>query len=299
MGATLSVVPTLPVLLMLLHSRRQYSSRLTREEHSFQLLALRGADPKKRLGPIALSFIALACLLSGIALGTLLRTALPEQSLSGDAKDVVRLGTGLIGTIAALVLGLLIASAKSAHDTQNAQVRQMTANIILLDSLLATFGAEARVPRELLRQVVVSLVDRVWHHSRIHVAAPFEASSEADALTAQIQQLSPETEVQHSLHARMMKITTEMWRTRLLLFTEKDEALPMPFLVVLVFWLAIIFISFSLFAQPGPIVIGALLIFALSATGAIYLILELSQPFGGLMQIRSEPLRKALLPLDR
>src|SRR5262249_19208302 len=149
------------------------------DERSFQLFASRGGEAKGRLGPIALSFLALACLLSGILLGTLLRAALPEQSLSGDSKDVVRLGTGLIGTIAALVLGLLIASAKSSHDTQNAQVRQMTANIILLDSLLAEFGAEAQVARQLLRQVVVSLVDRVWHHSKIHVAAPFAASSEA------------------------------------------------------------------------------------------------------------------------
>jgi hypothetical protein len=266
-------------------------------ERSRHPLAAPGADGKKRLSPIALSVIALTCLLSGIVLGTLLRNALPEQSLSGDAKDVVRLGTGLIGTIAALVLGLLIASAKSSHDTQHAQVRQMTANIILLDSLLAEFGADARRPRELLRQVVVSLVERVWNQGRRHVAAAFEASSEAEALNAQIHQLSPQTDMQRSLHARMLKTTTEIWRMRLLLFTEKDDALPMPFLVVLVFWLTIIFVSFSLFAQPSPMVLGELLIFALSATGAIYLILELSQPFAGLMRIHSDPLRNALQPL--
>src|SRR5262245_25506788 len=290
------------VLVMLLSRRSslgpERSSRPIGERRLFQWLSSGGADAKKQPSPIALSFIALACIVSGIVLGTLLRNALPEQSLSGDAKDVVRLGTGLVGTIAALVLGLLIASAKSSHDTQNAQVRQMTANTILLDSLLAQFGREARVPRELLRQVVLSLVDRVWQDNRSHVAVPYEVSSEAEALNAQIRQLSPQTEAQHSLHGRIMKMTTAMWQTRLLLFTEKDEALPMPFLVVLVFWLTIIFVSFSLFAQPSAMVIGALLIFALSVTGAIYLILEMSQPFGGLMQIRSDPLRNALLPLD-
>ena len=257
-----------------------------------------GADAKEHPNPITLSLIALACIISGILLGALLRSALPEQSLGGDAKDVVRLGTGLIGTIAALVPGLLIAAAKSSHDTQNAQVKQMTANIILLDSLLAEFGEEERVARELLRRVVVNLVNRVWQDSRINVVAPYEASSEAKAFNAQIQQLSSQTEVQQSLHARIIKMTTELWRTRLLLFTEKDDALPMPFLVVLVFWITIIFASFSLFAPPTPMVIGELLVFALSVTGAIYLILELSQPFVGLMQIRSDPLRNALLPLD-
>ena len=266
---------------------------------SMQRLALSRGDTKRRPNPIVLSFIAFACIISGIALGTVLRNALSEQSLGGDAKDIVRLGTGLIGTIAALVLGLLIAAAKSSHDTQNAQVRQMTVNIILLDSLLAEFGAEARVPRELLRRVVVNLVNRVWHDNRISVVAHYEASSEAEALNSQILQLSRQTETQNSLHARMIKVTAELWRTRLLLFTEKDDALPMPFLVVLVFWITIIFVSFSLFAQPTPMVIGELLIFALSVTGAVYLILELSQPFRGLMQIRSDPLRDALLPLDQ
>ena len=68
---------------------------------------------------------------------------LPGHQLSTEDKDVVRLGTGLIGTIAALVLGLLIASAKNSYDTQNSQVRQMTANIILLDNVLAQYGPEA------------------------------------------------------------------------------------------------------------------------------------------------------------
>ena len=268
------------------------------EERSNQLLASRGVDAKRRLGPITLSLVALACILSGIMLGTLLRNSLPEQNLSGDAKDVVRLGTGLIGTIAALVLGLLIASAKSSHETQSAQIKQMTANVILLDHLLAQYGGEARAPRELLRRVVASLIDRVWHDSGIHLATPFEASREAEAFTRQLRQLSPQTEMQRSLHGRILKVATEMWRTRLLLFTERDEAIPMPFLAVLVFWLTIIFVSFSLFASPSHMVIGELIIFALSATGAIYLILELSQPFGGLMQIPSAPLRNALLPLD-
>jgi hypothetical protein len=289
---------------MLLYRRRgsslgrQYGSHPRSEERSIQLLESLGGGSKQHFSAIVLSCIALACLLSGIVLGILLRNALPEQSLSADAKDVVRLGTGLIGTIAALVLGLLIASAKSSHDMQKAQVRQMTANIILLDSLLAQFRQEARLPRELLRRVVVNLVDRGWHHSRMRVAVPFEASGDAKALDAQIHQLCPQTAAQHSLHDRMTTTTTEMWRTRLLLFTEKDDALPIPFLVVLVFWLTIIFVSFALFAAPSPVVIGALLIFALSATGAIYLILELSQPFGGLMQIRSDQLRNALLALD-
>src|SRR5216683_7808365 len=94
------------------------------------------------MSAITLSCIALACISAGVLFGMFLRKALPEHHLSGDAKDVVRLGTGLIGTIAALVLGLLIGSAKSSYDTQSTQIKQLTANIILLDRFLEEYGPE-------------------------------------------------------------------------------------------------------------------------------------------------------------
>jgi hypothetical protein len=247
----------------------------------------------------ALALITLACILSGILIGTLLRNALPEHHLSGDAKDVVRLGTGLIGTIAALVLGLLIASAKSSYDSQSAQVRQITANAILLDYILAEYGADARELRDLMRRGVVRLVDQVWDGSSSRSPTSFEATHEGETLYWKIQGLSPKTDVQRSLQARASQIITDLAQTRLLLFTQRNDPLPMPFLAVLVFWLTIIFASFSLFANPSPMVIGPLVVFALSAAGAIYLILELSHPFAGIMQISSAPLRNALVPLGR
>ena len=92
-----------------------------------------------------MSVIVFACVSGGAFLGMFLRNRLPEQHLSGATKDVVRLGSGLIGTIAALVLGLLIASANSTFQTQSTQVQQLTADIILLDSTLAQYGPETYV----------------------------------------------------------------------------------------------------------------------------------------------------------
>jgi hypothetical protein len=247
----------------------------------------------------ALSLITLACILGGILLGVILRNALPDHHLSGDAKDVVRLGTGLIGTIAALVLGLLISSAKSSYDTQSAQVRQLTANVIMLDLLLAEYGGEAGELRQLMRPGIVRLIDRLWHTDSSHSASWFEASRENEALYWKIVELAPKTDAQRALHPRAAQVLTDLAQTRLLLFTQRNDPIPMPFLAVLVFWLTIIFMSFSLFANPGPVVIGALILFALSASGAVYLILELGEPFSGIMQISSEPLRNALAPLGR
>jgi len=251
------------------------------------------------MSAIALSCIALACISGGALLGMFLRSTLAEHHLSGDAKDVVRLGTGLIGTIAALVLGLLIGSAKNSYDTQSTQIKQMTANIVLLDRFLEEYGPETGAVRNLLRRGVVILADRMWreNNSDLAKAAPFEASAASEAFYLKLQELSPQNDFQRSLQARAIQLSTDIAQTRLLLFAQMGNSIPMPFLVVLIFWLTIIFASFSLFAQPNAIVIGSLFIFALSAAGAIYLVLELGQPFAGLMQISSAPLRNALVPL--
>ena len=118
------------------------------------------------LTPIAISLIAFAVILGGAFAGTLLRRALPGDHLANDAKDIIRLGAGLIGTIAALVLGLLIASAKSSYDTQSGQVQHLTADVVLLDQLLAQYGPEARPIRELMRQALGPLVERLWQDRR-------------------------------------------------------------------------------------------------------------------------------------
>src|SRR6478609_8737006 len=221
------------------------------------------------MNAIALSCITFLCISGGALLGMFL----PGHHLSTDDKAVVRLGTGLIGTIAALVLGLLIASAKGSYDTQSTQVTQMTSNVVLLDNLLAQYGPEANDERNLLRRAIVVLADRMWREksSEVAKANPFEASA--------------------------IQIATDIAQTRLLLFAQTNNSIPMPFLVVLIFWLTIIFGSFGLFAKPSATVFGSLFVFALSAAGAIYLVLELGQPFAGLMQISSTPLRNALTPL--
>lgn len=251
------------------------------------------------MNTLGVSLIVFAVIFAGAFAGVLLRRGLPEHHLAEGAKDVVRLGTGLIATMAALVLGLLIASAKSSYETQNAQVRSLTANIILLDQVLAQYGPQAREARDLLRRAVDPLADRIWREKGTASAAgaPFEAIPATDAAFAKILELSPQTESQRVLKGRAVQFATDVAQARLALFVEPDRSIPMPFLIVLVFWLTIIFTGFSLFSRLNPTLIAMLFVFALCASGAIYLILEMSQPFVGLMQISSAPLRDALAPL--
>lgn len=250
------------------------------------------------MSPLLVSLIAFAIILAGVFAGALLRRSLPKHHLADDAKDVVRLGIGLIGTIAALVLGLLIASAKSSYDTQSAQVQHITADVVLLDQLLAQYGPQARPIRERMRQAIGPLVERLWRQSDAASAStPFAATNVSQDAFARVGELTPQTDVQRSLKERAIQVSTDLAQTRLALFVQAGSSIPMPFLAVLVFWLAVIFASFSLFARLNPTLIAGLVVFALSASAALFLILEMSEPFTGLMQIPSAPLRNALAPL--
>ena len=239
----------------------------------------------------ALSGIIFLLTLSGIFLGTLLRRILPKHHLSEDAQNVVRLGVGLIATIAALLLGLLIAAAKGSFDTQNTQVKQITADLILLDNILARYGPEARSIREQMRSTIGPFADQLWREKQAGVATPFETNAAAEKVYLDIQGLSPQNDLQRSLQSRAAQLSNDLAQARLLLFVESDSLIPTPFLAILAFWLVIIFASFSLFSPLNVTVFTCLSVFALSAACAIFLILELSQPFIGLLTISSAPLR--------
>ena len=209
------------------------------------------------------------------------------------------MATGLIGTLAALVLGLLIASAKSSFDQKTGQVKQMTAKIIILDNLLAQYGPEAITARTRLRQSIEPLANGVWHDGRVPAGKPvrFEASAQSLAFETELESLSPANDAQRSQKSVAIAALTEVAQARLLLFTQAGGSIPAPFLIILVFWLSAIFVSFTLFAPINLVVMASLFVCALSFAGAIFLVLELDSPFTGLMGISSATLRNALLPL--
>ncbi len=242
---------------------------------------------------MAISWIVFACVFGGALLGMFLHAALPEHHLSTDSKDIVKLGTGLIATMAALVLGLVISSAKSSYDTERSEFTQMSANIILLDHVMAHYGPETKEARDMLRGSVAQALDRMWPEDGSR-PAQLEPWAGSEGLYDKIQKLSPQNEAQRSLQAQALEISTNLAQTRWLLVEQRGSSIPMAFVVVLAFWLTIIFVSFGLFAPPNATVIATLFVCALSVSGAIFLILELDRPFEGPIQISGAPLRNAL-----
>ena len=247
----------------------------------------------------AISGIVFACVFGGALLGMFLRVSLPEHHLSTDSKDFVKLGMGLIATMAALVLGLLIASAKNSYDIQRSELTQISASIIVLDRLMSNYGPETKEARDLLRRSVVQTLGQMWPEHRSQ-AAQLEPAVSSDALYDKIYRLSPHNEDQRLLKSQALTITLNLRQTRWLEVEQREgSSIPKAVLAVLIFWLAIIFVSFGLFAPPNSTVLAVLFVCVLSVSGAIFLILELDRPFEWLIRIPSAPLRDALMRLGQ
>lgn len=251
--------------------------------------------------PLVIGGVVFACVFGGALLGMYLRTRLPEHHLGSESKDLVRLGVGLIGTMSALVLGLLVASAKSSYDTQRSELIQMSSKIAVLDRVLAHYGPETKEVRDDLRRVVAGMLNQFWPE-----AGPGRASNEparpgggGEGFYDKVQALAPGNDAQRSLQAQALGITMDIGQTRYLMFQQSDSSISVPLLVIVVFWLTIIFMSFGLFAQPNGLAFGVLFISALSVAAAIFLILELDRPFSGLIRISDVPLRSALARLGQ
>jgi hypothetical protein len=201
--------------------------------------------------------------------------------------------------MAALVLGLLVASAKGSYDTQSTELTEMSAKVVLLDRFLAHYGPETKETRDLLRGAVVRILDRTWSKDRTSPSQLELPSVGNEAIYDKIQGLSPKDDTQRSLQAQALSIAIGLGQTRWLMYEQSVTSVSLPLLVVMVLWLTIIFISFGLFAPPNATVVASLFVSALSVSGAIFLILEMYTPYAGLIQISSAPLRAALAHLGQ
>lgn len=241
-----------------------------------------------------IALLAFAGILGAVFLGMRLRSALPDHHLSPETKDTVRLGMGLIATMTALLLGLLIASAKGSYDTQRSEVIQMAAKVGFLDRMLGIYGPETAETRGLVRSSTEGLIQKLWTERSSQEAQTDPAISTGQALYTSIHRLAPQNDEQRALKAEALDAATDLGKTRWLLYAQADTSIAKPFLIMVIIWLAIIFLSFGLFAPTNRTVVITMIIVALSVSSALFLILELDQPFDGVIQISSAPLLNAL-----
>ena len=250
------------------------------------------------------SLIAFACIFGGALIGVLLRAILPEHHFTNEAKDVFRLGLGLITTLTALVLGLLVSTAKSSYDAERSQITQIAADAILVDRSLALYGQDAEATRRALHDLITGFADQIESLRARTAPAPstngtLPMKSGAEDFYKMVRKLSPRDDAQRSLKAEALRISLEAAKIQASALASEGSSIPMPFLVVLVLWLTILFAGFGLFAPRNLTVIAALCLCAMIVSTAIFLILDMDQPLTGFMELSGEPLRNAIAVIGR
>ena len=248
---------------------------------------------------ISIATVTFACAFGGALLGTYVRSILPATHLSKESQDVMRLVMGLIATMTALLLGLVTASARSTFDNQDAASRTSAANILTLDRLLARYGPETRSTRDLIRQAVAFRIETTWPDDGSAGSGLTQAQGPAavEEIENQILQLSPATDAQRWFKSEALRLSQDIVTARWRALGSQEGSVPLLFLTVVIFWLTMTFGSFGLYAQPNATVITVLFVSALSVAAAVFLTLELDDPFSGLIKISSGPFRYVLANL--
>jgi hypothetical protein len=231
--------------------------------------------------------------------GMLVSRLLPEHHLAKETQDVVRLAGGVVATMSALLIGLLIASAKGSFDTKDREIETFSANLVLLDRNLARYGPETQPARDLLHRYAIYKIDSTWPDEASDPAPNADGWMLLEDVQDRIRALTPKDYPQRWLQSRALHISGQMSLTRWLLRAQAGSSLPWPFLVTLVCWLTVTFTSFGLFAPRNGTAIAALLVCSLSVAASMVFILEMAQPFSGFLQVSSAPMREALTLLGR
>jgi uncharacterized membrane protein len=245
-----------------------------------------------------------AFILGGVLFGVFIRSVLPEGHRSDESKFVMKLGVGLIATMTALVLGLVTASAKSSFDTRDQAVKNSAIDILTLDRILARYGPETKEIRSSFRRIVAERHDAIWTSgtsppARPGIIDPFEATAAIEGVADQIGALKPQNDAQRWLQTRAKNTIEELMKTRWMVAGTENISIPVPFLVAIVFWLAVIFAIFGMFAPRNATVLTALFLCALSVSIAVFLIMEMDTPFDGIIKVSDAPIRYVLSHLGQ
>ncbi|MEN6384436.1 MAG: hypothetical protein ABFD79_04495 [Phycisphaerales bacterium] len=243
------------------------------------------------MSSIIIGLVTFVCVLGGAVSGMYLRNFLPDHHLKEDSKDAMKAGIAIVATLAGLVLGLLISSAKNSLDSTSSTFTQAGAKIIMLDRVLVFYGDQASSIRANLRDTVQVMIDRIGNKGK---SKGPQKSRGMESILDQIRTLNPENASQQQLQNQALEIGNELLQSRWLVFEQTQITLPSTFLIILIFWLTILFISSGLFSPFNSTVIIVMVVCTLSVSSAIFLIDDMSRPFQGMIKVSNTPFIKAL-----
>jgi hypothetical protein len=239
--------------------------------------------------------VAFAFVFGGGMLGFLLGRLLPDHHRSDATQRIVQTATGMVSLITALVLGLLVATAKNKFDTTNHQNEEAAAKLMLINHKLVGLGADANGARALLRKYIIAKIAATWPSEAAHKEPNGPPPLELlDSLQQALSELKPTTDLQRLEAKAASEAAADLEKATWLQATEESTHVQQPFIVILIVWLFVLFMSYGLFAPRNGLVVTALLIGALAIAGAVVLIVDMDSPYEGILVISPQPMQEAL-----
>jgi hypothetical protein len=244
--------------------------------------------------PATISLTAFFCIFGAAIVGMVLKDRLPEHHLNEESKHIIKAARGVVIGLAALTLGLLIATAKSSFDGKQTELKESAAKMIALNRLLLKDGPQSEKARGALRQVAVKgiiLIEKITRDGMDHKLVSGET---LDDFISSLKDLPEGNANQIWIKNSALSLANDITLSRWRIYQGSTSSISPLFLMVLVFWLMTIFFSLGLIAPFNSLVISSLFTASISMTGAILLTLEMDQPYGGFVQMSTEPLKLAL-----
>lgn len=247
---------------------------------------------------VKITLISLVCLAVGVAIGIFSRSRVPEHHIANDSRDVIRLAVGLIATLVAMVLSLLISSSSNFYNSVDGEYREALASIRQLDDRLKSYGPEAEPARAMLRAVAVRAFKDRWPGGDFGPAPNPPVGR--DAFERAVLELHPQNAVQKWYQDRSLELIERLVHIQNLVRGQtRAHSVPMPLFAVVLASAAVIFASWALFVKPNGTMLAAIAVAALAVAAAIFLIVELNSPFEGLLQLPSQPAEALIETLGR
>ncbi|MFG1418209.1 hypothetical protein V5F38_09895 [Xanthobacter sp. V0B-10] len=250
---------------------------------------------------LAVAAIAFVSLFGGVCAGMWGSRRLKEEHLSKGTEDAVKLGVGMVAAMSSLILGLMTASVKGNFDTTGRDVQQFATDLITLDTALRAYGPGADDARRLLTTYTRRALAETWPEgvgARIEVNGT-TSKAMLEAVGHAIRMLPSGTPLEAELRGEALERYKAASTLRWTVVAESVTAVPPVFTAVLIVWLSLIFVSFGLFAPVNAVSLVVFFLCAVSLAGALFLILEMSGPFDGIIRVPETAMNGALAQMLR
>lgn len=243
------------------------------------------------MNSIFASLLAMAAICGGLGMGVWLARRLPEQHLTGETGTSISVAMAVVGTLAALVLGLMVNSANASFSARSSAIESLAAGVIKLNRTLLNYGpATAPIRAEL---------DVYVRAKAAELSKPLPPGDVGlttlhmlEDMNERILQLPAASPRDQHLQQRALATIDSITDARWMLAEKTSVGIPTPFLILLVAWLSLLFANFGLFAPRNATVFTFLLLGASAIAGCIFVILELGSPTQGLIRPSTEPLTR-------